>query len=430
MADNVTQILSDLGARLQAQSANVFGNAVDAFTTQKIDVASLRAQPSSLNALQYENDFVGASTTNIPDSNFNASTYTNDFDRGPGPQRSSSFNFGGENGTARTWNPPAYAVDTIAHQPKFKFLFKVKFEGTSNTFYYYVINADKPKVRFEHQEVNYYNFRTKVLTKMNFEPLSLTFWDEIGNSANAFFVEYMNKHSGQGSGGADIDAGMGSASSSYPYEKTGYSSLKKITIEQIFANGVASNRFHFWNPRIESFDFDSLAMEDNSGSLVTIQFNFDALTCETVDRSTIHSWGTTDIHGGGDTDRGGALSPTSAFEDGGSISGQDPIDYREDSQAPGETPGTTSLESISDLLPTNALQNLQASVKDPISSTYTTISQSIRDTIANTNNNFYNPSAPAPIQSLDTIVTATRPSSGRLVSGGGTFDGGGASGDW
>jgi hypothetical protein len=208
------------------------------------------------------------------------------------------------------WTAVHYANDLVNHAPKFKFLFKVLFSGFgTRDFYYYVQHVDKPRIRFNHQEVNYYNFRSKVLTSTTFEPLSVTFLDETGNSVNQFFQQYMARMSGQGSGGVGINNGFTKASSSKSYAN-GYSVGQSITIEQIFGNGTASNRFVFINPRIESFDFDELSMEENGGSTMTVLFHYDGLTCSTVSQSTLYSWGNTDIlrGGGNDVSNGGASS--------------------------------------------------------------------------------------------------------------------------
>lgn len=197
-----------------------------------------------------------------------------------------------------------YADDLNAHHPKFKFLFKVGFYGfPGSDFNYYVHRCDKPKVRFVHQDVNYYNFRTRVLTSTVLEPLSMTFLDEIGNSVNDFFASYLKMRSGQGSGNYGIDQGWGAASSTRPYSNAyTETSGQRIIVEQIFANGLMSNRFIFINPRIETFDFDELTMEDSTqGSMATITFTYDAIECMTVYGSTIHSWGAVDLLRGGGT---------------------------------------------------------------------------------------------------------------------------------
>lgn len=225
-----------------------------------------------------------------------------------------------------------YADDLNVHHPKFKFLFKVGFHGfpdqdcTASSFYFFVQRCDKPKVKFNHQDVNYYNFRTKVLTSVTYDPISIQFLDETGNSVNEFFKSYLELMSGTGSGNYGIDKGWGSASSSKPYAN-GYSNTRgqSIVLEQIFidtrrSGGPRSNRFTFVNPRIESFDFDEVSHEDsNSGSMANITFNYDAINVETVNDSTIYSWGNTDLFAAGGssaTSNAGELNGQKMYSDG------------------------------------------------------------------------------------------------------------------
>jgi hypothetical protein len=201
-----------------------------------------------------------------------------------------------------------YADDLNKHYPKFKFLFKVKFVGfPGQDFEYYVHRCDKPKVRFNHTDVNYYNFRTRVLTSVIYEPLQLTFLDEVGNSVFNFFLAYLRQTSGTGQGNYGIDKGWGDASSSVPYANGyAYTNGQKIILEQIFvnpvSNGPQSNRFTFINPRIEMFDYDELSHEDSaSGSNATITFSYDAIDAETQQDDTLYSWGITDLFRAGGT---------------------------------------------------------------------------------------------------------------------------------
>ena len=222
-------------------------------------------------------------------------------------------------GKSGTWESLQYADDLNYHHPKLKFLFKVGFYGfdAGRDFYYYVLKADKPRVNFIHQDVNYYNFRSRVLTGVTYDPISITFFDEIGNTLNDFFVTYLKQRSGTGSGKYGIEQGFGEATSSKPYGN-GYSQTngQRVIVEQVFANGTQSNRFIFINPRIEKFDFDDLSMdESNIGSHGTVTFSYDAIECVTVYGSTIHSWGNVDLLRGGGT---------SGEMNGGSTSGVGP----------------------------------------------------------------------------------------------------------
>jgi hypothetical protein len=190
-----------------------------------------------------------------------------------------------------------------------KFLFKVKFEGfTENTCYYYVHACDKPAVTLNHTDVNYYNFRTRVLTHVTFNPINMTILDEIGNSLNEFFVLYMAQISGQGSG--NWGTNNLKASSSLPYETgkyyDGHSLLKSITIMQIFGNGTMMNEFKLINPRIETFTFDGLSMEENGVSMANLSISYDSLVCTTNDLqdespNSFYTWGATDLLRGGGT---------------------------------------------------------------------------------------------------------------------------------
>lgn len=224
-------------------------------------------------------------------------------------------------GRGGEWQALQYAAEWNKHHPKFKFLFKVLFEGfpgagdASSQFYYYAIRADKPKVKFVHTDANYYNFRTRVLTSTMFDPLSITFYDEIGNSVSDFFAAYLGSVSQQGSGGWGADRGMTGASSTVPYDRA-YSKGTSITIEQIFGNGTRSNRYKLINPRLESMDFDDLSMDENLGSLLTVTFTYDALSYETVENNTVHAWGNTDLLRGGGTSGSANAGQCQVGEDG------------------------------------------------------------------------------------------------------------------
>lgn len=231
------------------------------------------------------------------------------------------------------WQSSLYARDLVAHQPKFKFLFKVKFEGfpgsdQPNSAECFVTRCDKPKIMLNHADVNYYNFRTKVLTSVAFQPLSMTFHDEIGDTVNFLFRKYMETISGQGSGTYGIDKGADTGSSTFPYSR-GSSVGRRIIIQQIFGNGLADNQFIFKNPRIETFDFDELAMEEStSGSSMTITFHYDALECITGYGKPITTWGATDIAGGGGNSNFGAgdtVSMTTTSGAGTPLGARSPI---------------------------------------------------------------------------------------------------------
>ena len=293
---------------------------------------------------------------------------------------------------AGVWESIHYADDLIAHAPKFKFLFKVSFEGFGDSqFSFFVHRCDKPKVLMNHLDVNFYNFHTRVLTSVIYQPLSMTLLDETGNSVHNFFAAYLSKVSGTGSGNWGIDAGFGAASSTKPYEGNhGYSSGKRVVIEQIFANGIYSNLFELINPRIEAFDFDELNMEDSStGSMLNLTLSYDALSCKTVKFNDSNTWGNTDILKGGGTAGVPNAGATSTFDGvvqaarsaaGAGMNGPSPL-----------TGNNSFAEALigqaTNLLPASlrglgGVQQLATKLKDGVSSAGDTLSRNIADTVA------------------------------------------------
>lgn len=319
-------------------------------------------------------------------------------------------------GLGGKFEPVNYATDLNARHPKFKFLFKVLFKGfAAQDFYYFVHRVDRPKIKLNHVDVNYYNFRSRVLTSVTYEPLQMTFLDEIGNSVNAFFTSYMSARSGTANGNFGIERGFGDSTSSKPY-LNGYSAGQQIIIEQIFGNGSWSNRFMFMNPRIESFDLDDLNMEDNACSMAGISFSYDAIEMETVPNSRLYGWGQKDLLKGnnnaGDISAisGASLaatgnSATSALVNG--VGNNSPIIPQQGitfgQQLAANAVGNTAPAAISDLVP-------QSNPNSPINPGFTNlavgsggdnVSQNTQTTIAvaasNTNMQFDGASSPTTV---------------------------------
>ncbi len=294
---------------------------------------------------------------------------------------------------AREWESVHYANDLINRQPKFKFLFKVQFKGFPDQVgeaMHFVTRCDKPKVQLNHTDVNYYNFRSRVLTSVTFAPLSITFLDEIGDSVNHFFKSYLREVSGQGQGYTGIDGGNADSSSSIPYSN-GSSAGREIIVQQIFGNGLADNKFIFKNPRIESFDFDELAMDDSTtGSTMTLSFHYDALECQTGNGRPAYTWGDTDISAGGGTSNfanGGAdtsLNESATTGSAGSINaGRSPVIFPRMSDVAdlGEFP--TALADLVNNTPIGGPNQENA-----ISSAASTLDRGIQDTFSQIKSGF------------------------------------------
>jgi hypothetical protein len=221
-----------------------------------------------------------------------------------------------------SWYATSYAASLANSQfrPKLKFLFRVEFlfqpkileqfQAESATwkrnFQFLIKSVDRPKVDFEYEEVNLYNFRTKVLKKINHKELSLTFLDDVGNNVYEFFRFMMMVHSPitRRSAGASADvtdsnaaygAGNGMLFSSDFGNKSDFAhrgvmnsdvgnAIQSIKVTQMFLKPGGPNdldtaakevSFFFINPRIVSFDLDDVNHEANEANIFTMMFDYD-----------------------------------------------------------------------------------------------------------------------------------------------------------
>lgn len=117
------------------------------------------------------------------------------FGRTGGPKISESdAQAAAKNAQIGVWEPTKYAARVAESnlRPKNKFLFKVKFELFEDVkqaisvlqpdvydivkdLTFVVKQIDLPTVQFDYQDVNMYNFRTKVLKSISYRDLNVTF---------------------------------------------------------------------------------------------------------------------------------------------------------------------------------------------------------------------------------------------------------------
>lgn len=209
----------------------------------------------------------------------------------------------------------AYALDLISRHPKYKFLFVVQFipergygtlgqDGGPLDMAFTVKSSSRPNIKFHTEDVNYYNFRTKVITKTEFDDMTMTFHDDTLNNAVHFYHAYTRAISpitGITAAGAQSDIleqrGMdfvgntlkegeivGSigantyAASSGPLYNDVKQVFSEIRIYHLFDNGNKMNVWRFFNPRITSLALDDLDMSiGNEGTQLQIQFNYDSV---------------------------------------------------------------------------------------------------------------------------------------------------------
>jgi hypothetical protein len=305
MAFDISGIVGQTGVALEAQAYNQFGAAV-----QNQVGAGLSAifppgqveQPSS--AFQ-----------NVADA--------------PGPQSAdASIRANAGKPTIGAWDTTRYSsaiVDGAGnYDPKNKFLFKVQFRfypevqqmansisgkgditELTRELSFIVKQIDLPKYSFDYEEVNMYNFRTKVLKQIKHEELGFVFYDDTANRALDFVNIYMmllmpitrvdrSQISAQGledHGFAFAQNYKGLDTSMRTALGSNRDILKSMTITQYYLKrsstgglsaAYSGNNFTFINPRLVSFDIQDQDHEKGSEpTTVQAKFDYDALHIDT-----------------------------------------------------------------------------------------------------------------------------------------------------
>lgn len=224
------------------------------------------------------------------------------------------------------WDTTRYAAalvrpDQVQFNPKLKFLFKVSFKfdpdlldaarrlgydltDLEQAVPFTIRHIDRPKVDYDYEEVNMYNFRTKVLKSIRHREVSFTMYDDVGNNVLNFINAYRKlqqpitrsnqsptqRHEDYG---FQFDQSLQGLDTAFrgvlPGDKKNI--LQKMTIHQIFVergnqNGVPASwvktvDFVFTNPRFTNIDLDDMDHE-NGGSfnLITIASDFDTMFME------------------------------------------------------------------------------------------------------------------------------------------------------
>lgn len=211
--------------------------------------------------------------------------------------------------TARCAASP-YATDLIARAPKYKFLFVVQFtyndgyaELNELDFAFVVKKSTRPNISMQHEDVNYYNFRTKAVTKVMFEEMSMSFHDDTQNYATRFYTAYTRAMSpitnarelhdpeslGMDFANSVVSNGVGELiegtiqSNHYtatrgPLLNNQKQILKEVKLFHVFDYGQKMNVYRFMNPRITQFILDDVDMSvGDQGSEVSIRFNYDSV---------------------------------------------------------------------------------------------------------------------------------------------------------
>lgn len=220
-----------------------------------------------------------------------------------------------------------YATDLIARSPKYKFLFVVSFipnsgythwgNGSDNPLdtSFVVKRTNRPELKAETQDVNYYNYRSKVITKTAWNDINMTFHEDMTNMATNFYTAYMQAISPITNlepnaamidtleqQGLDFEGNINVSGISYGGTGSMYAAsrgtladdnktvFKEITLYHVFENGQWVTVYHFMNPQITTVTMDELDMSVGSeGSEFGLTFSYDSVYIEPrVSMSSLH----------------------------------------------------------------------------------------------------------------------------------------------
>lgn len=208
-----------------------------------------------------------------------------------------------------------YATDLISYAPKSKYMFVVQFEYTepysdltSLNHAFVVQTTTRPNISINYEDVNMYNYRTKVPTSVMYDMMSMSFYDDELNNAVKFFNTYLhavspisNLEFDQKMEDTDIydESGMNfdtlnrsrtvlknGSVLSHPYSASlgplvgneTKNIMKRITLFHIYRGGNYMNVYRFFNPKISNMEFDELDQTTTGdGTRINIQFNYDAV---------------------------------------------------------------------------------------------------------------------------------------------------------
>jgi len=195
-------------------------------------------------------------------------------------------------------DPSPWATDLIKLAPKHKFMFVVEFIFSTEfvdrfndlEFAFVIKRSTRPNIQFEYEDINYYNFRTKVLKKSEYQPMTMTFYDDMLDNALRFYNRYLqiispiSRSVGDGTSQLFEESGMTfnqsgpNSSSINAVSNTTKTIIDYVNLYHLINYGQQVDVYRFDNPRLQTMTLDDLDMTDGStGTEVTIEFNYDGL---------------------------------------------------------------------------------------------------------------------------------------------------------
>lgn len=168
--------------------------------------------------------------------------------------------------------------------PKFKFNFLLQFKFRSNapavqgsmdvrSNEFAVRQMGRPTPVIQYQDVNYYGFRTKVATRVDFSTFNVTFYDDAPGRAHNIFETYMESVSSLVNIQNANNVESGQTIIELP-DSDFLGPIEHIDLKHFHMQKNTIYRFH--NPKITNFMLDELDMTQSEVAAVTMSFVYDA----------------------------------------------------------------------------------------------------------------------------------------------------------
>lgn len=222
-----------------------------------------------------------------------------------------------------------YARDLIKYAPKHGFMFMVQIsfqpdyselgmqednvlsKSEEIKFHFLCQTFTRPPVNTEYEDVNMYNFRTKIAKKVTQDPLVLKLYDDNKNSTMVFVEKYLKARSPlhrrapseldlmevRGMDFAAMEPSEAQAAKNEPsilqqfnassaslgaLVNENRSILRRIDVFHIFNYGERVNQFTFTNPKIVTLDMSDFDMaETTSAATISLTVAFDSMFIHT-----------------------------------------------------------------------------------------------------------------------------------------------------
>ena len=180
--------------------------------------------------------------------------------------------------------------------PKPKFLFYVNFvsryinpEFLASTGFF-VKTISRIQTSYDVAELNQYNKKRLVQTKVNYEPFSLTMYDTVDNNGLRMFEAYNRFYYGDFDGKTnhswyyDITSDNFENNFAWGLKANGGTSdgyfFDRIEVYEIFDQYYT--KVSFINPKLTNTDFDGMDMESSDPTMLSMSFKYEGLVFEKV----------------------------------------------------------------------------------------------------------------------------------------------------